>query len=243
MIRSSFLFLLTIASFNCFSQESSSCKALHDGTYYFYSPISNGHGIYIREGGWQKEINREKGDTVLWKVKWKDDCHYLLTYQSGNPLFDALNKDAKQRLATLVAITAVTDEYYLFQSFSPNEPGKMVGSDTLWRMDVPAKLVKKDMEEASFPGGIEAWKKYLTKIFEKHAVALAGLKKGGVCYVRFVVDKDGTVTDVRAMTMEGTLVSQIAVDVIESGPRWIPGKVNGKPAKMAKIQPITFETN
>jgi protein TonB len=63
----------------------------------------------------------------------------------------------------------------------------------------------------------------------------------GTCKVRFIVSKDGKVSDVKAVTMEGTHLADVAVNAIKKGPRWNPGMQNGKTVNSYVFVPVTFK--
>jgi hypothetical protein len=230
-------FLLLFSDNSLFAQVSPSCQTLRKGSFYYYSSSDNNHFAYLREEGTQKEVSLQTGDTAIWLLHWKDDCRYQLHYVSGNKVMDAM---PKKSLLTEVKILAVAKDYYTYQSYHPDQPGKLLGSDTLWIGEQTDKGAHKEIVEASFRGGDAAWKRYLEKTLKKHGSELGKRNLSGTCYIRFIVDTDGTVSDITALTMEGTLISAIAMDAIKSGPRWMPGKVNGVPQKMARIQPFVF---
>lgn len=92
--------------------------------------------------------------------------------------------------------------------------------------------------EASFPGGIAEWSKYLKKTIESRGDEFSN-SDYGTCMVRFVVDKEGKVSDVIALTMKNTKLSEIAVQAIRKGPRWIPAIQNGHKVISYRTQPIT----
>jgi hypothetical protein len=95
--------------------------------------------------------------------------------------------------------------------------------------------------EASFPGGQNAWVKYITHAITNNIDELSQAGRSGVCYVRFRVDKDGTVSEVFAQSMIGSKLAEIAVNAIKKGPKWNPAIQNGKPVNAYRIQPITFK--
>ncbi|MFT3947786.1 MAG: energy transducer TonB [Agriterribacter sp.] len=102
------------------------------------------------------------------------------------------------------------------------------------------KIFTKVEEEAYFPGGNDVFKVYLqenlnTNIPKKNG-APAGTYK---VVVQFIVAKDGTISDVKALDKPGYGMDNEAVRVIEGGPKWVPGKM-GRPVKSYKKQPITF---
>ncbi|MCK5701162.1 MAG: energy transducer TonB, partial [Cyclobacteriaceae bacterium] len=63
----------------------------------------------------------------------------------------------------------------------------------------------------------------------------------GKVFVQFVVDKDGTLTEVTAVKGIGAGCDQEAVRVIEGAPKWKPGKQRGRSVKVRMILPITFK--
>jgi periplasmic protein TonB len=93
---------------------------------------------------------------------------------------------------------------------------------------------------ADFPGGNGAWAKYITKEINKYIDALTEDGKSGTCRVRFIVDKEGNVSNVVALNMKGSKLAEIAVKAIKSGPKWHPATQNGKPVNAYRIQPVTF---
>ena len=66
-------------------------------------------------------------------------------------------------------------------------------------------------------------------------------KNQGTCEVRFVVSKDGDVSNVHALTMKETKLADVAVNAIKKGPMWIAGKQNGRKVNSLVTVPITFK--
>lgn len=65
----------------------------------------------------------------------------------------------------------------------------------------------------------------------------------GKVYVQFVIEKDGSVTDVQAIKGIGGGADEEAVRVIKSAPKWTPGKQRGRPVRVRMILPISFQLN
>ena len=63
----------------------------------------------------------------------------------------------------------------------------------------------------------------------------------GKAFVQFVVDKDGTLTEVQAVKGIGAGCDEEAVRVIQGAPKWKPGKQRGRAVKVRMILPITFK--
>jgi protein TonB len=94
--------------------------------------------------------------------------------------------------------------------------------------------------ESTYPGGIEAWRRFLGKNL-RYPEQAANDGVGGQILVRFVVDKDGNVSDVEILSGpdQGGLREE-AIRVIRKSGKWIPGVQNGRNVKSYKLQPVTF---
>src|SRR6476660_1091359 len=64
--------------------------------------------------------------------------------------------------------------------------------------------------EASFPGGEGGWTRYVKKAIEQNIDELTESGESGTCRIRFIVSKDGSVSDVEALTMKGTKLAEVA---------------------------------
>jgi TonB family protein len=95
-------------------------------------------------------------------------------------------------------------------------------------------------EVAQFPGGSEEYVKFLKKNLKYPNEARREGVEGKV-YVQFIVDKSGTVSEVKSVKGIGTGCDAEAVRVIKKSPRWIPGNLKGKPVKQRMIIPIVFK--
>lgn len=91
----------------------------------------------------------------------------------------------------------------------------------------------------SFPGGPAALMKYLSENMRYPAVAEENGIQGRVT-VQFVVEKDGSVTDVRTMKSVDPALDREAERVVKSMPKWIPGKQNGTAVRVKYFVPVVF---
>jgi len=103
----------------------------------------------------------------------------------------------------------------------------------------PNKIYTKVETEASFPGGPSAWLKYITRQIQASIDTFTNADYG-TCVVRFIVNTDGTVTDVQATTMKGTMLAKVSVNAIKKGPKWIPASQNGRTVTSYRLQPVTL---
>ena len=103
------------------------------------------------------------------------------------------------------------------------------------------KVFEKVEVEASFKGGEREWRKFLERNLDANTPVDNGAREGQYTVViQFIVDKEGKISDVKAMTKHGFGMEDEAVRVIRKGPSWIPAVQNGRNVKAYRKQPITF---
>ena len=104
------------------------------------------------------------------------------------------------------------------------------------------RIFTKVEEEAGFPGGDTAWRHFLQKNLNAFVAIDNGAKKGRyTVIVKFIVSKDGTITDVYCENDPGYGMCQESVRVIKKTLKWIPAKVNGHNVNAYRRQPFTFQ--
>jgi len=91
-----------------------------------------------------------------------------------------------------------------------------------------------------FPGGMQELYAYLQKKTEYPQQARE-LGIQGITLVQFVVDRYGAVGKVTVEVSSHPLLDKEAVRVVRSLPKWVPGKINGKPVACYYRLPIVFE--
>ena len=90
-----------------------------------------------------------------------------------------------------------------------------------------------------FPGGGEALKNFIQK--NLHYPEEAKEKKiEGTVMLDFVVEKDGSLTNVKILVKVHPILDAEAINVIKSMPNWIPGQFEGKNARIRYTLPVTF---
>lgn len=92
--------------------------------------------------------------------------------------------------------------------------------------------------ESEYPGGAAAWQRYLNRNLRYPQEAIDNEVQGAVV-VQFIVDKEGTVSDVEAISGPQELRGE-AVRVIKKSGKWTPAVQNGRQVKSYKKQPIVF---
>ena len=91
----------------------------------------------------------------------------------------------------------------------------------------------------SFPGGSGALMQYLSKNIKYPPVAEEnGIQGRVVC--SFVVERDGSVSDVRILKGVDPSLDKEAIRVVSAMPKWIPGRQNGQMVRVKYTLPVTF---
>jgi protein TonB len=97
------------------------------------------------------------------------------------------------------------------------------------------------VEETAAPtGGMPAFYEYVGKKLKYPAQARRMGIEGKV-FVEFVIERDGSITDVKAIKGIGAGCDEEAVRVLQSAPKWKPGKQRGKPVRQRMVLPIAFK--
>ncbi len=94
-------------------------------------------------------------------------------------------------------------------------------------------------QQPLFPGGPTALMKYLSENTKYPVVAQENGVQGRVT-VQFVVEKDGSISDVHVLRGVDPSLDKEAVRVVKSMPRWTPGKQNGITVRVNYRVPVLF---
>ena len=89
-----------------------------------------------------------------------------------------------------------------------------------------------------FPGGIDKFYKFVGNNYQTPEEE--GLK--GKVYVTFVVEKDGSLTDIKVIRDIGYGTGKEAIRVLKKCPKWTPGEQNGKKVRVLYSLPITIQS-
>lgn len=115
---------------------------------------------------------------------------------------------------------------------------------------VPVEVEEEEVEEAEiftiveempdFPGGMAKLAEYLAKNIKYPQMARESGIQGRV-FVNFVVEPDGSVSNVNVMRSLGGGCDEEAMRVVKSMPKWKPGKQRGKAVRVSYILPVNFK--
>ena len=130
----------------------------------------------------------------------------------------------------------VTDSAKRVSSQLPND-------NIALRKDSDSAVIREDSvyrhvdKKAQFPGGPDSLKSFM----EKNLI----LPPSQDCFegsviVRFIVEKDGSISDVKVIRSIEPLVDDEAVRVVRSMPKWIPAEKDGKAVRSRLMLPVKF---
>ncbi len=91
----------------------------------------------------------------------------------------------------------------------------------------------------SFQGGLEAFYRFIGKNLKYPAQARRMGIEGKV-FVHFVVDKDGSLSDISIVRGIGAGCDEEVLRIVAMSPRWNPGLQRGNPVRVRMMLPITF---
>ncbi|HOO09207.1 MAG TPA: TonB family protein [Cyclobacteriaceae bacterium] len=145
-------------------------------------------------------------------------------------------------------IVEVPDEEEIEEEIQVKFDVEVTEETKVQQIVIQAEEPKEEVEEiftivedpASPVGGMTAFYQYVgDKIKYPPQARRMGVE--GRVFVEFVIDKDGSITDVKAVKGIGAGCDEEAVRILQSAPKWKPGKQRGKPVKQRMVLPITFK--
>lgn len=95
-------------------------------------------------------------------------------------------------------------------------------------------------ESPQFPGGMEALYQYIGENIQYPKKAREMGIEGRVM-LEFIVDKDGSIDDIKVLQGIGAGCDEEAVRVMQQSPPWIPGKQRGRAVKVRMVIPINYQ--
>ncbi len=145
-------------------------------------------------------------------------------------------------------IVEVPDEQEIKEDLKINFDVEVSEETKVEAVQVVAEEPKEDVEQifsvveesAAPKGGLQAFYKYVGEKLKYPAQARRMGTEGKV-FVEFVVNRDGSLVDVKVMRGIGAGCDEEAVRVVQSAPSWTPGKQRGKPVRQKMVIPINFK--
>ena len=113
-----------------------------------------------------------------------------------------------------------------------DDPEEEEDADYIWE-----GIIEK---EASPVGGMSAFNQFLRKNL-KYPSQARRMGIEGKVFLQFVVDKDGSLNDIKVIRGIGAGCDEEAMRVLKKHPKWSPGEQRGRPVRVRMIIPIFFK--
>ncbi len=94
-------------------------------------------------------------------------------------------------------------------------------------------------EEPEFPGSRDALRKWF---LDHMPPVILGCGIPGKAFISFIVEKDGSLTDIQIVRPLDPWLDKAAVKVVEAMPRWKPGMHEGDTVRVRYITPVSYKT-
>ena len=154
------------------------------------------------------------------------------------------DNEVKEKDPPTVKELAVADPGQKDQKGDPNADIRIdepVGnSDVKQVVEADPNQIFTSVEQVpEFAGGLEKFGAYLSKNIRYPAVARENNVQGRVICT-FVVERDGSLTDIKVVRGIGSGCDEEAIRVLKNSPKWKPGIQNGRPVRVQYSVPISF---
>jgi hypothetical protein len=185
------------------------------------------------------DLNDYNSDQNLWKINISDGnqleqfCTISIIPEKARQLWENINQ-----IDIISLRSASENNKYIIAVEIKNNPN--FGRIFLERKEVDKDdIVYEKVEIPAFPDG--KWRQYLERNISSFNPADEGAPAGTyTTYVQFIVDKEGNISDVKALTNHGYGMEDASIRIIKKGPKWNPAILNQSPVKSYRKQPITF---
>ena len=107
--------------------------------------------------------------------------------------------------------------------------------------DTLDKFYSSEEVVVKIPASGSDWTHYLAKNLKSYVASENGAPSGRyTVMLSFVVDNDGTISDVKAENNPGYGTAEEAIRVMKNSPKWMPAQLNGRKIKYRAKNAITF---
>ena len=126
-----------------------------------------------------------------------------------------------------------------------DDDNKIIGTPTLLPTvednveDISSKIFEIVEEYPSFNGGDAEYYKYLSENVKYPQIAKES-NISGIVYVSFIIEKDGSISNVNLVKGIGGGCDEVAIETIKKMPKWNPGKQRTKAVRTKLVLPIKF---
>ena len=141
----------------------------------------------------------------------------------------------EERVETTIDLSSLEDDQSRaqIQTYTPPPPPKQEEEEATEEIFVVVE------DQPEFPGGMSALMKFLGDNIKYPVIAQENGIQGRVI-TNFVVERDGSISDVQVIRGQDPSLDKEAVRVIKTMPRWTPGQQRGKPVRVRFTLPVVF---
>lgn len=146
-------------------------------------------------------------------------------------------------LMTLSSFSQVKEKEVTTDVDNENINKVLVEAVSDWELDEKDKTLFEAFEvdvKPDFPGGIEKFKLYISKKIKIPKEITANKKKGKV-FVQFIIEKDGKLSEIKAIRDFGYGSKEEAERIMKNCPNWLPAQHKGEKVRCKYLLPILID--
>lgn len=190
-----------------------------------------------REGTWQKwDSLQRKVDSTIY-VQDQPILSTTYSYHKNGVLYHYTSKDSL--LDTYSSIYYTNESVKSSEVFFKGQNG-IVKTFTENGIQTDTVFTRAEIE-SDFKGGLNGWITFLQRNINPKVPKNQGAPPGNYqVFVQFIVQKDGSIGDIAALTSYGFGMEEEVIRVVKKSPKWVPAVQYGRIVKSYKKQPIYF---
>lgn len=191
-----------------------------------------------------KSYDKQEEDKQLTEAVSQVEEMVIQTQQEEPPEPPKQEVELSQTEFEIVDDNAVIEDEFKLQDFENVTDGSLLTNTVEIKQELPEEeeeqpIFKVVEQQASFPGGPTKLYEYLAKNIKYPQQARETGTQGKV-YLTFVVERDGSITDIKILRDIGSGCGEEAIRVVKSMPKWQPAKQRGKVVRQQFNLPVNF---
>lgn len=128
---------------------------------------------------------------------------------------------------------------FLVSQITFSQVSDTVSQKVISRIDDVTSLASVE-SKPEYPGGMEAFYKHISK---NYRAPKDKNFKGGKLLITFVIEKDGSITDMKVIRDIGFGTGEEAIRVLKMSEKWMPAEQNGQKVRVQFALPISLASN
>jgi len=196
--------------------------------------------LYYPNGRLYTKTSKEIGmtDTTVFYKECRDSTGSVLA-ENGNGHWIEYNDDFSWLMDRGSILNGLKDGVWVFTSEDGGYTDTTIYKDGKEINNATNKNWSSAESVPEFPGGLDAFGNFLSRNIRYPSAARKSHIQGRVI-ISFVVERNGTLHDIKVSRGIGGGCDEEAVRVIKLSPRWKPGVQNGRPVRVRYSVPLSF---